>query len=143
MLVLPDAPVTRLRAAPVGVPAVARPAVGAFFGAAARGVVAFPAVVVFFGLVFPALLLVVIGTVFPGATDPSPDFGGRSLVEIYAPVSIALGLATVALSLLPATLASAEGDAERVLRVRVYAGADYRDFQVRGDAFATLDRALP
>jgi len=65
---------------------------------------------VFFGLVFPALLLVVIGTVFPGATDPSPDFGGRSLVEIYAPVSIALGLATVALSLLPATLG---GDREK------------------------------
>ncbi len=61
---------------------------------------------VFFGLVFPALLLVVIGTVFPGATDPTPDLGGRSLVEIYAPVSIALGLATVALSLLPAILGS-------------------------------------
>ncbi len=65
---------------------------------------------VFFGLVFPALLLVVIGTVFPGATDPSPDLGGRSLVEIYAPVSIVLGLATVALSLLPATLG---GDREK------------------------------
>jgi ABC-2 type transport system permease protein len=65
---------------------------------------------VFFGLVFPALLLVVIGTVFPGATDPSPDLGGRSLVDIYAPVSIALGLATVALSLLPATLG---GERER------------------------------
>jgi ABC-2 type transport system permease protein len=59
---------------------------------------------VFFGLVFPALLLVVIGTVFPGATDPSPEFGGRSLVDIYAPVSIVLGLATVAISLLPAVL---------------------------------------
>lgn len=65
---------------------------------------------VFFGLVFPALLLVVIGTVFPGATDPNPDLGGRSLVDIYAPVSIALGLATVALSLLPATLG---GERER------------------------------
>jgi len=65
---------------------------------------------VFFGLVFPALLLVVIGSVFPDATDPNPDLGGRSLVEIYAPVSIALGLATVALSLLPATLG---GDREK------------------------------
>lgn len=65
---------------------------------------------IFFGLVFPALLLVVIGTVFPGATDPSPDLEGRSLVEIYAPVSITLGLATVALSLLPATLG---GDREK------------------------------
>ncbi|MEZ5175515.1 MAG: ABC transporter permease [Acidimicrobiia bacterium] len=65
---------------------------------------------VFFGLVFPALLLVIIGTVYPGATDPDPGLGGRSLVEVYAPVSIALGLATVALSLLPATLG---GDRER------------------------------
>lgn len=65
---------------------------------------------VFFGLVFPALLLVVIGTVFPGATDPTPDLGGRSLVKTYAPVSIALGLATVALSLLPAGLG---GDREK------------------------------
>jgi ABC-2 type transport system permease protein len=65
---------------------------------------------VFFGLVFPALLLVVVGTVFPGATDPSPELGERSLVDIYAPVSIALGLATVALSILPATLG---GDRER------------------------------
>ena len=59
---------------------------------------------VFFGLVFPSLLLVVIGMVFPGATDPNPDLGGRSLVDIYAPVAIALGLATVAISLLPAIL---------------------------------------
>lgn len=65
---------------------------------------------VFFGLVFPALLLVVIGMVFPGATNASPDLGGRSLVEVYAPVSITLGLATVALSLLPATLG---GDREK------------------------------
>lgn len=65
---------------------------------------------VFFGLVFPALLLVVIGSVFPGATEVAPGLGGRSLVEVYAPVSIGLGLATVALSLLPATLG---GDREK------------------------------
>jgi ABC-2 type transport system permease protein len=65
---------------------------------------------VFFGLVFPALLLIVIGSVFPGATDPAPDFGGMSLVEIYAPVSIVLGLATVSISLLPAIIG---GDRER------------------------------
>ena len=65
---------------------------------------------VFFGLVFPALLLVVIGSVFPGATERSPELGGRSLVEIYAPVSIVLGLATVAFTLLPATLG---GDREK------------------------------
>lgn len=63
-----------------------------------------PAVI--FGLVFPALLLVVIGTVFPGATDAVPDFGGRSLVDVYAPVTIVLGLATLAISMLPAALAA-------------------------------------
>lgn len=65
---------------------------------------------VFFGLVFPALLLVVIGTVYPGATNPDPGLGGRSLVDIYAPVSIALGLATVAFTLLPGTIG---GDREK------------------------------
>lgn len=73
---------------------------------------------VFFGLIFPALLLVVIGMVFPGATDPAPDFGGRSLVEIYAPVAVALGLATVALSLLPANLG---GDREKGILRRLSA----------------------
>lgn len=59
---------------------------------------------IFFGLVFPALLLLIIGVVFPGSTDPSPDFSGRRLVDIYAPVSLAFGLATVAISILPTTL---------------------------------------
>jgi ABC-2 type transport system permease protein len=75
-------------------------------------------VAVFFGLIFPALVLVVIGAVFPGATEPNPDLGGRSLVEIYAPASIALGLATAALSLLPATLG---GDREKGILRRLSA----------------------
>lgn len=61
---------------------------------------------VLFGLVFPALLLVVIGSVFPGATDPVPDFGGRSLVDVYAPVTVILGLATLAIAMLPGALGS-------------------------------------
>lgn len=64
----------------------------------------------FFGLVFPSVLLVVIGTVFPGATDPDAAFDGRSLVDVYAPTTIVLGLATVAVFLLPVTLG---GDRER------------------------------
>lgn len=58
----------------------------------------------FFGFVFPGLLLLMIGLVFPGATEPNPDLNGRRLVDLYAPVSIILGLATVALSLLPPVL---------------------------------------
>jgi ABC-2 type transport system permease protein len=65
---------------------------------------------VFFGLVFPSVLIVVIGFAFPGATDPAEVFGGRSLVEVYAPTSIVLGLATVAIFLLPVALG---GDREK------------------------------
>lgn len=65
---------------------------------------------VFFGLVFPAVLLMVIGVAYPGATDPEPTFDGRSLVEVYAPTTIVLGLATMAVFLLPVALG---GDRER------------------------------
>ncbi len=71
-------------------------------------------IAVFFGLVFPVLVLVVIGTVFPGASEPNAELGGRSLVDIYAPISIILGLATVAMIFLPSVLG---GERERgVLR---------------------------
>jgi ABC-2 type transport system permease protein len=65
---------------------------------------------VFFGLVFPTVLLVVIGVAYPGATDPEPAFDGRSLVEVYAPTAVVLGLATMAVFLLPVALG---GDRER------------------------------
>ena len=65
---------------------------------------------VFFGLVFPSVLLVVIGVAYPGATDPARVFDGRSLVEVYAPTTIVLGLATMAVFLLPVALG---GDRER------------------------------
>jgi ABC-2 type transport system permease protein len=65
---------------------------------------------VFFGLVFPSVLLMVIGLVYPGATDPEPAFNGRTLVEVYAVTSIVLGLITVAIFLLPVALG---GDRER------------------------------
>lgn len=64
----------------------------------------------FFGLVFPSVLLVVIGTAFPGATEANEAFDGRSLVEVYASTSIILGLTTVAVFLFPVALG---GDRER------------------------------
>jgi ABC-2 type transport system permease protein len=64
----------------------------------------------FFGLVFPAVLLVVIGAAYPGATDPEPTFDGRTLVDVYAPTTIVLGMATMAVFLLPVALG---GDRER------------------------------
>jgi ABC-2 type transport system permease protein len=71
-----------------------------------------------FGLVFPAVLLLVIGTVFPGATEANAAFGGRSLVDVYAPVTVVLGLATLAIAMLPAALGS---DRERGILRRLSA----------------------
>jgi len=65
---------------------------------------------VFFGLVFPSVLIVVIGFAYPQATKPNDAFDGRSLVEVYAPVAIVLGAATMAVFLLPVALG---GDRER------------------------------
>jgi ABC-2 type transport system permease protein len=61
----------------------------------------------FWGLAFPAGLLVIIGLVFPGAQDPSPDLGGFRLVDLYAPVALGLALATLGISVLPVILATA------------------------------------
>ena len=61
-------------------------------------------VAVGFGLVFPAVLLLVIGNVFPGAIRTSAELGGRSLVEIYAPTVAVLGLLTLGIAMLPQEL---------------------------------------
>lgn len=61
---------------------------------------------VFWGLAFPALLLLVIGLFFPGARTPSPDLGGFRLVDLYAPIVLALALATLAFVTLPVILAT-------------------------------------
>jgi ABC-2 type transport system permease protein len=60
----------------------------------------------FWGLVFPAALLLVLGLFFPGANTPSPDLGGFRLVDLYAPIVLALALATLAFTTLPAILAT-------------------------------------
>ncbi|HEX7041521.1 MAG TPA: ABC transporter permease [Trueperaceae bacterium] len=58
----------------------------------------------FFGLVFPSLLLLVIGAVVPGAREPSPDLGGRRFVDLYAPSVIAFSLVTLGINVLPTVL---------------------------------------
>ena len=60
--------------------------------------------VVAFGLVFPAVLLLVIGTVFPGATEVSAELGHRSLVEVYAPATVTMALLTLGVAMLPQAL---------------------------------------
>lgn len=59
-----------------------------------------------FGLVFPPLLLVAMGVLFPGFDEPLPELSGGRLIDIYAPTVIGLGLAMLALMLLPTTLSS-------------------------------------
>jgi ABC-2 type transport system permease protein len=58
-----------------------------------------------FALAFPPLLLVILGSV-PSFRRPDPDLGGARLINLYAPIVIALAIATLALSGLPQWLAT-------------------------------------
>ncbi|MGB8360319.1 MAG: ABC transporter permease [Acidimicrobiia bacterium] len=60
----------------------------------------------FFGLLFPALLLLGLGSLFPGFGDPAPELDGRRYIDVYAPVSIVFGLAMLGLATFPPTLAT-------------------------------------
>ena len=60
----------------------------------------------FFGLIFPALLLYGLGSLFPGFTDPATELNGARFIDVYAPVAIAFGVAMLGLSSLPPTLAT-------------------------------------
>lgn len=61
---------------------------------------------VFWGLAFPALLLLILGFAFPGFREPSPDLDGFRLVDLYAPIVIALALMTSAFLTLPVVIAT-------------------------------------
>lgn len=61
---------------------------------------------VFFGLLFPALLLFVLGAFMPGFRDPTDDLGGLRPVDVYAPIVLAFALVTAGISTLPTYLAS-------------------------------------
>jgi ABC-2 type transport system permease protein len=60
---------------------------------------------VFFALAFPPILLAILGSV-PSFREPSPDLGGARVVDLYAPIVIALSIALLALSGLPQILAT-------------------------------------
>jgi ABC-2 type transport system permease protein len=63
-------------------------------------------IALFFGLVFPGLLLLLLGLFFPGFDEPSPDLDGARYIDIYAPIVLVLGLATLGLITLPPLLGS-------------------------------------
>lgn len=61
-------------------------------------------IALFFGLLFPGLLLLLLGLFFPGFDEPSADLGGKTYIDIYAPIVLVLGLATLGLVTLPPVL---------------------------------------
>jgi ABC-2 type transport system permease protein len=60
-------------------------------------------VAVFFAVLFPALLVVILGCI-PSFRVPNKDIGGLSVVDLYVPISIALSLALLALTAIPSYL---------------------------------------
>ena len=61
-------------------------------------------IALFFGFIFPGLLLLLLGLFFPGFDEPSADLGGDRYIDVYAPLVLALGLATLGLVTLPPIL---------------------------------------
>ena len=66
--------------------------------------------VVAFGLVFPTVLLVVLGFAFPGFRDPNPDLNGGRLVDLYTPILLVFLLVMVGVSTITGVLASYRHD---------------------------------
>lgn len=61
----------------------------------------------FFSVIFPAVLIVVLGGALPGFLDPNDDLDGRRPIDIYLPITLALAIATVALVSLLTNLTAA------------------------------------
>lgn len=59
-----------------------------------------------FGLLFPPLLLLAMGYLFPGFDEPLPELDGERLIEVYIPTVIGLAMAMLSLMALPMTIAS-------------------------------------
>ncbi|MDY7106606.1 MAG: ABC transporter permease [Actinomycetota bacterium] len=61
-------------------------------------------VALLFGLLLPAALLVGLGAFFPGFDEPASELDGDRYIDVYAPVGLALGVATLGLVTLPPIL---------------------------------------
>ncbi|WP_033343901.1 ABC transporter permease [Catenuloplanes japonicus] len=58
------------------------------------------------GLLFPSLLLVVLGSALPGFREADPDMGGLRPIDVYVPIVVAMALANIAITTLPTHLAT-------------------------------------
>lgn len=61
-------------------------------------------IALFFGLVFPSVLLLALGYFFPGFDEPAADLDGARYIDTYTPIAIGMGLATLGLVTLPPIL---------------------------------------
>jgi ABC-2 type transport system permease protein len=61
-------------------------------------------IALFFGLIFPVLLLVALGFLFPGFDEPVAELDGGRYIDTYSPIILALGIATLGLVTLPPIL---------------------------------------
>jgi ABC-2 type transport system permease protein len=60
----------------------------------------------FFGVAFPTILLLVLGSAIPGFTRPADEIGGQRPIDIYLPIVLALAVATVSMVTLLNVLAT-------------------------------------
>jgi ABC-2 type transport system permease protein len=61
-------------------------------------------IVVFFALLFPTVLVVILGSI-PSFRDADPALGGGTVISIYVGIALALSLAMLGLQFVPAVLA--------------------------------------
>jgi ABC-2 type transport system permease protein len=62
-------------------------------------------VTAFFGLLFPTLLVVILGSI-PSFREPTPDLGGLRVIDFYVPITLALIVAMLAFQSMPQVLAT-------------------------------------
>ena len=60
---------------------------------------------VFWGLIFPSVLVVILGCI-PAFREPNPDIGGRRVIDLYVAIAIILTVAMLAFQVAPSVLAT-------------------------------------
>lgn len=60
---------------------------------------------IFFSVAFPALLVVILGSI-PGFREPAKSIGGLRVIDLYVPITIAFAMTMLAFTVLPTALAT-------------------------------------